>query len=183
MPGSNLCIPRNEITQLRYIFPKQNYNVLSPNFNTMYSIWGLPIFCSQKADLSWEYISCLQTHECRNWEWWCTASFLGTNKSNFRSSAYSMQFHTLISEPQDPFNNGVSWLNSLLLVLAYALCTVNIVVQFETVVQCKKGLNFNLILVIALIGNPLRCWFCWFKYTYLNPASLQRRHHHIADTI
>jgi hypothetical protein len=41
MSGSNLCIPRNEI--VRKLFPKQNYNVLSPNFHIHVSVSDLYI--------------------------------------------------------------------------------------------------------------------------------------------
>jgi hypothetical protein len=58
------------------LFPKQNYNVLSPNSYTHISVRdlylsriGLPIFAAAKSIRYWEYINRSQTHECGNWDW------------------------------------------------------------------------------------------------------------------
>jgi hypothetical protein len=77
------------------LFPKQNYNVLSPNFHIRVSVSDLYIFQDQstyfsaakEADWSWEYINCWQVHECRNWERGHAVSFLGIHKSDFQHSA------------------------------------------------------------------------------------------------
>ncbi len=68
MSGSYLCIPRNETVQL-YYSPKQNYNVLSPNF----------------------HIQVYVSDECRNWERGRTVLFLGIQKSDIWCSALVKQ--------------------------------------------------------------------------------------------
>ncbi len=82
MSGSDWCIPRNETAQPS-LFPKQNHNVLSPNFHFHVSVSylhilmiGLPILLqpNRQTDL---------VHECRNWERGRAVSFLGTKKRIF----------------------------------------------------------------------------------------------------
>ncbi len=70
-------------------FPKQNYNILSPNFTFMY-LWAIYIF-PQSEDRSWEYINRSQIHERGNCEQSRTVSFLGIYVSNFRYSAWRQQ--------------------------------------------------------------------------------------------
>jgi hypothetical protein len=53
----------------------------------------------------------------------------------------------------------------------YTVYSKHIVVQFDTVVQCIKWPSFNLILVIALIGNPT-------EYTELQQSLTWRTFHH-----
>jgi hypothetical protein len=78
MSGSHLCIPRNETVQCAAsLFPKQHYNVLSPNSYPHISVRDLNIsmdrsvyFAAAKyVDRSWEYINRSQTHECENWDY------------------------------------------------------------------------------------------------------------------
>jgi hypothetical protein len=58
------------------LFPKQNYNVLSPNSYSHISVKDLYIsrmvclFCCSQICGLWEYIIRSQTHEYRNWD--CT---------------------------------------------------------------------------------------------------------------
>ncbi len=73
MSGSDLCIPRNETARP---FPKQNYNVLSPNFHIHVRICERFIYSEDRS----------QIHERRNWERYRAASFLGIYKSAFRYS-------------------------------------------------------------------------------------------------
>jgi hypothetical protein len=58
MNGSYLCI-----SEMKLLFPKQNYNVLSPNSSTYISVRDLNIFPGSAAgkyvDQSWEYIKSL----------------------------------------------------------------------------------------------------------------------------
>ncbi len=42
MPGSDLCLPRNE-TGRPHLFPNQNYNVISPYFHIHVSVSDLYI--------------------------------------------------------------------------------------------------------------------------------------------
>jgi hypothetical protein len=90
MSGSLLCVPRNKIARPRYFYVKQNYNVLSPNFHIQVSVsnWyipriGLP---QQNRQTDTRNINRAHIHECRNWEWGSTVSFLGIHKSDFRYS-------------------------------------------------------------------------------------------------
>ncbi len=84
-------IPRNEIVRAASLFPKQNYNVLSPNSYTHISVRDFQdrsvYFAAAKyVDRSWEYVNRSQTHECRNWDWDRTIPFLGIHKLDFRYS-------------------------------------------------------------------------------------------------
>ncbi len=81
------------------LFPKRNYNVLSPNFHIPVSMSDLhqysqdqsAYFAAAKlADWSWEYINRTQIHECRNWEQGPAVSFLGIHESDFRYSVCLM---------------------------------------------------------------------------------------------
>jgi hypothetical protein len=65
MSGSTLCVPRNE-TGATLLFPKHNYNALSPNFHIHVSVRELFIYshdrsayfaAAKKADQSWEKIN------------------------------------------------------------------------------------------------------------------------------
>jgi hypothetical protein len=64
------------ITEMKLLFPKQNYDVLSPSsyphipVRDLYiSRIGLPILLQENmyVDRSWEYINRLHTHECGIW--------------------------------------------------------------------------------------------------------------------
>ncbi len=69
------------------LFPKQNYNVMAPNFHIHVSVSDLysqdrsAYFAAAKyADCSWEYTNRSQIYEYRNWEQGRAASFLGMHK-------------------------------------------------------------------------------------------------------
>ncbi len=78
------------------LFPKQNYNVLSPNFHIHVSVSdlyipriGLPILLQPKRQTDSGNIYCkslADIHACRNSERDRTGSFLGIHKSDFRFS-------------------------------------------------------------------------------------------------
>jgi hypothetical protein len=72
MSGFHVCFPRNDTVQPSYIFPKQNYNVLSPNSYTCISVRDLYIYsyfqgwyvyfaAAKYVDRSWEDINRSQT--------------------------------------------------------------------------------------------------------------------------
>ncbi len=73
------------------LFPKQNYNVLSPNSYTHIPVRdlyisriSLSILLQQKyVDWSWEYINRSHTHECRKWNWGRALPFPGIYKLDF----------------------------------------------------------------------------------------------------
>jgi hypothetical protein len=74
------------------LFPKQNYNVLSPKSYTHTYIYERFIYFQDRSayfaaakyvDLFWKYINRSQTHECRNWDWGREISFLGIHKLDF----------------------------------------------------------------------------------------------------
>jgi hypothetical protein len=78
------------------LFPKQNYNVLSPSFHIHVSVSnlyilriGLPILLQPITvnRPSWEYINRSQKHECRNWERGRAVEFLGIHKLDWYSVA------------------------------------------------------------------------------------------------
>ncbi len=61
---------------MKLLFPKQNYNVLSPSSYTHISVRDLYTYFQDRSaysaagkyvDRSWEYINRSQTHECGNW--------------------------------------------------------------------------------------------------------------------
>ncbi len=79
------------------LFPKQNYNVLSPNSYTHISVRDLyisriglsTVFCCSQicgVDWSWEYINLSLTHECGNWDWGRAIPKKGIHKWDFRCS-------------------------------------------------------------------------------------------------
>ncbi len=85
-----------EMKLLGLIFPKQNYDVLSPNFPTFMHLWAIYtfpgsicLFCCSQIDrpILGIYINRSEVHECRNWERGPTVLFLGIHKSDFRYSA------------------------------------------------------------------------------------------------
>ncbi len=76
----------------KQIFQKWNCAASFPISALMY-LWAIYIFPSSFrplgcliafADRWWEYINHSQIHECRNWEWGTTVSFLGIFVSNIR---------------------------------------------------------------------------------------------------
>jgi hypothetical protein len=57
------------VPEMKLLFPKQNYNVLSPSSNTrerFVYIQNLSAYSAagKYVDRSWEYMNCSQTHEC-----------------------------------------------------------------------------------------------------------------------
>jgi hypothetical protein len=81
------------------LFPKQNYNVLSPNSYThisvgdLYFLGSVCLFCCSQicGPILGIYINRSQTHECRNWEWGHTIPFLGIQKLDFQHSVLVTQ--------------------------------------------------------------------------------------------
>ncbi len=95
------------------LFPKQKYNVLSPNFYIHVSVsnyiytGSVCLFCCSQIGLPiWKYINRSQKHECRNWERGRAVLFLGIHKSDFRYSAecsectFSVTYHQNQCHPQ-----------------------------------------------------------------------------------
>ncbi len=61
---------------MKLLFPKQNYNVLSPSSYTLISVRDIYMCFQERSaysaagkyvDQSWEYINRSQTDECGNW--------------------------------------------------------------------------------------------------------------------
>ncbi len=83
---------------MKLLFPKQNYNVLSPAVPTLIYLWEIYIFpgsvclfcCRKSVDLSWEYINRSQMHECENWDWGRAIPRKGIHKWDFPCSVRSM---------------------------------------------------------------------------------------------
>jgi hypothetical protein len=68
-------VPIYVFPEMKLLFPKQKYNVMSPSSYTARYLYisriGLHILHSATgnyADRSWEYIHRSQTHECGNWD-------------------------------------------------------------------------------------------------------------------
>ncbi len=79
------------------LFPKQSYNVLTPNFYTHISVRDLFLqnrsvyfAAARYVNWSWEYINCSQTHEWRNWDWGHAIPFQGIHELDFRYSVSLM---------------------------------------------------------------------------------------------
>ncbi len=78
------------------LFPKQNYNVLSPNSYTQISVRylyisriGLSIWLQPNMwtdHRTWNYINRSQTHKCGNWNWGRTIPRKRIHKWDFRCS-------------------------------------------------------------------------------------------------
>jgi hypothetical protein len=83
-------VPIYVFPELKLLFPKQNYNVLSPSSSTHISVRNLHIsrFCQPilLQDRSWEYINRSQAHECGNWDWGRAIPRKGIHKWDFRGS-------------------------------------------------------------------------------------------------
>jgi hypothetical protein len=65
------------IPEMKLLFPKQNYNVLSPSSYTHICICERFIYFQDRSaysaagkyeDQSWEYINRSQTQDCGNWD-------------------------------------------------------------------------------------------------------------------
>ncbi len=67
------------------LFPKQNYNVLSPNFHIHVPVSDLfvPRIC---LSILLQPNRQTDSGKCRNWEWGRAVLFLGIHKSDFRNS-------------------------------------------------------------------------------------------------
>ncbi len=74
-------------------FPKQNYNILSPNIHSHVSVSDL--YNSTIGLPMWEYINRSQIHERGILEQSRTVSFLGIYVSNFRYNAWRQQTFSL----------------------------------------------------------------------------------------
>ncbi len=82
------------------LFPKQNYNVLSPNSYThitvrnLYCIFlgSVCLFCCSQICGPILGINRSQTRECRNWDWGCGIPFPVIHKLDFRYSVYLWQY-------------------------------------------------------------------------------------------
>jgi hypothetical protein len=94
MPGSYLCVPRNEIVQPHYFKNIIKMFCLPIPFLHSYICERFIYFqdrsvyfsAAKYVDRSWEYINCSQTHERRNCGWGCAIPFLGIHKLDFRHS-------------------------------------------------------------------------------------------------
>ncbi len=109
----------SEIKLRGLVFPQQNYNVLSLNFNIHVSVSDLYIsrislprvFCCCQIDTTILGTYCInrsQIHDCRNWDWGHAVSFLGIHKSGFWYSAgnllwtvaaFTNNMHALLDGP------------------------------------------------------------------------------------
>jgi hypothetical protein len=83
-------VPIYVFPETKRIFPKQNYNLLSPSSYTHISVEiyifpgsVLPILLQ---DRSWKYINRSQTHECGNWDWGRAIPRKGIQKCYYRCS-------------------------------------------------------------------------------------------------
>ena len=109
------------------LFPKRNYNVLSPNSYTHISVRDLYIFprigsvyfaAAQYVDRSCEYINRSQTHECRNWERGRAVSFLGIFVSTIGYSVFAVWNWKWLSKSScielfQPYSKNYFWFTSL----------------------------------------------------------------------
>ncbi len=92
--GWEWLVPIYAFPEMKLLFPKQNYNALSPRSYTHISVRdlyisriGLPILLTGKyVDRSWEYINRSQIHECGNWDWSCAIPRKGIHKWDFSCS-------------------------------------------------------------------------------------------------
>ncbi len=86
-------VPIYVFPEMKLLFPKQNYNVLSPSSYTYISVRNLYTSrislysaAGKYVDQSREYINCSQTHECENWDWGRAIPRKGIHKWNFLCS-------------------------------------------------------------------------------------------------
>ncbi len=95
------------------LFPKQNFNYLSPSFHIHVSLSdlyipriGLPSLLQPNRQTDpGKYINRSQIHEGRNWERGRTVSFLGIHKSDFQYSA-PFQRHSIAAASITAFSVG-----------------------------------------------------------------------------
>ncbi len=70
-------VPIYVFPEMKLLFPKQNFNVLSPSSYSYICLWEIIYFQDRSAysaagkyvGRSWEYIKRSKTHECENWDW------------------------------------------------------------------------------------------------------------------
>jgi hypothetical protein len=88
-------VPICVLPEMKLLFPKQNFNVLTPSSYTHISVRDLYtvfpgsvcLFCSRKyVDRCWEYKNQSQTHECGNWDWSRAIPRKGIHICDFRYS-------------------------------------------------------------------------------------------------
>jgi hypothetical protein len=87
-------VPIYVFREMKLLFLKQNYNVLSPSSYTHISvrdlyifIIGQPILLQGNVDRSWKYIICSQTLECGKSDWGPTICRKGIYNWDFPCSA------------------------------------------------------------------------------------------------
>ncbi len=79
IPGSDLCIPRNETARP----PKHNYKICLPRTCVCeWFIYSQDFAAAKEADRSLKYLNHLQIEECTNWERGHSVSFLGMHYSD-----------------------------------------------------------------------------------------------------
>ncbi len=88
------------------LFPKQNYNVLTLNFHIHVFVSDLYI-----PRIGLPILMHLQIHECRNWKWRRTVSFLEIHKSDFRYSVENV-YCLVVSSKKHVANIG--WRHAVL---------------------------------------------------------------------
>ncbi len=74
------ALQRHNTENSKQILPEKELRGLSQFPNSCVSAAG------KYVDGSWEYINRSQTHECGNWDWGHTISFLGIHEWDFRCS-------------------------------------------------------------------------------------------------
>ncbi len=86
-------------TAIPFIYSFSGNSAASAPISTFMCLWVIYTFPglvyifppAEKADPSWEYIICSQTHKCGNWDWGPDISFLGVFVSNFRHFFFALR--------------------------------------------------------------------------------------------
>ncbi len=90
-------VPIYVFPEMKLLFPKQDFNFLSPSSFTHISVRDLYVYYQDQSaysaawkgvDRSWEYINCSQTHECGNWDWGRAVPRKGIHKWDFPCSVF-----------------------------------------------------------------------------------------------
>jgi hypothetical protein len=134
---------------MKLLFPKRNYNVLSPSSYThILYLWERLIYFQDRSanssagkhvDQSWEYINRSWTHECGNWDWGRAVPRKGIHKWDFPCSVVLSKAVFIFSDTLHKVQFFLLEKSSPQTKLSLIWCSGNYVLGFEKYLVWKIG--------------------------------------------